>query len=233
VGRLRPRRDAWVWNARAGRQRRRLELHAETVSRPWWRPAQIRESVRNARSGLDALWLTSNTALTGDPSLLSYLIEQAWLRRVVVFSETLDHAQAGVLFAPYPDTEAPWENIRDPGAAARREPARRSASSCCGTSSSRRQRPCQALGLLRGQEDLRRFDRVLDAEDRMSPRDEHIRERLREHFPRPAALGILLLAVGAFSSVSWFMYAQFSTFSSVRAYRSDSNSPRPGSRSSW
>jgi len=35
-----------------------------------------------------------------------------------------------------------------------------------------------------------------------------IREDLKDYLPRPAVLGILLLAVAGFSSVSWLMYAQ-------------------------
>jgi ABC-type uncharacterized transport system substrate-binding protein len=125
---------------------------------------QYGEYVRNARSGLDALWLTSNTALTGDPSLLSYLIEQAWLRRVVVFSETLDHAQAGVLFAPYPDTQALGKRLGTLALQLAEEPGKP-----LGIEMLRdikvavNARIARHLGLLQGQEDLSRFDRVLDA----------------------------------------------------------------------
>ena len=43
----------------------------------------------------------------------------------------------------------------------------------------------------------------------MSRREGRLREDLKHYLPRPAVLGILLLAVSGFSSVSWFMYAQF------------------------
>jgi putative ABC transport system substrate-binding protein len=160
-----PRRDAWVMeHACRAAAARGLELHAETASTLVDAAPQYGEYVRNARSGLDALWLTSNTALTGDPSLLSYLIEQAWLRRVVVFSETLDHAQAGVLFAPYPDTQALGKRLGTLALQLAEEPGKP-----LGIEMLRdikvavNARIARHLGLLQGQEDLSRFDRVLDA----------------------------------------------------------------------
>jgi putative ABC transport system substrate-binding protein len=160
-----PRRDAWVMErARRAAAAHGLELRAETASTLVEAAPKYGEYVRNARSGLDALWLTSNTALTHDPSLLSYLIEQAWLRRVILFSDTLEHAQAGMLFAPYPDTSALGQRLGEMALRLADAPDKP-----LGIEMLRdikialNARIARHLGLLRGPRDLDRFDLVLDA----------------------------------------------------------------------
>jgi putative ABC transport system substrate-binding protein len=207
-----PRREAWVMErTRRAAAARGLELHAGTASTLLEAAPQYGEYVRRARRGLDALWLTSNRALTGDPNLLSYLIEQAWLRQVIVFSERLEDAQAGVLFASYPDTKALGRRL---GALALRLAAEPSEplgiEPLQDIKVAVNARVARHLGLIQGQEDLRRFDRVLErGRDRMSPRAGRLREALKDSLPRPAVLGLLLLTAAGVSSVSWFMYAQF------------------------
>jgi putative ABC transport system substrate-binding protein len=160
-----PRRDAWVMaRARRAAAARGLTLHAETAATLLEAAPKYGEYVRTARRGLNALWLTSNRALTGDPNLLSYLIEQAWLRRVIVFSESLDDAQAGMLFAPYPDSEALGRRL---GALALRlaaEPHQPLGIELLqDIKVAVNARVARHLGLSQSQEDLSRFDRVLDA----------------------------------------------------------------------
>jgi putative ABC transport system substrate-binding protein len=160
-----PRRDTWVMErARRAAAARGLELHMEAVSTLVEAAPKYGEYVRNARSGLDALWLTSNTALTRDPSLRSYLIEQAWLRRVILFSDTLEHAQAGMLFAPYPDARALGKRLGEMALRLADAPDKP-----LGIEMLRdikialNARIARHLGLLHGQKDLERFDLVLDA----------------------------------------------------------------------
>lgn len=101
-----PRRDSWIIErAKAAAASLGLELRAETASNIIESAPIYGRWVRSAKSATDAIWLTSNSSLAGDMNLVGYLIEKSWLRRVIVFSNILEHARAGVLFATYPDTE--------------------------------------------------------------------------------------------------------------------------------
>jgi putative ABC transport system substrate-binding protein len=160
-----PQRDAWVMErARRAAAARGLQLHAEAAATLLEAAPKYGEYVRHARSGLDAIWLTSNRALTGDPNLRSYLIEQAWLRRVIVFSESLDDAQAGMLFAPYPDTQALGRRLGTLALRLAAEPNKPLGIELLqDIKIAVNARVARHLGLLQRQQDLSRFDRVLDA----------------------------------------------------------------------
>ena len=51
----------------------------------------------------DALWLVADAGVVDPEAVLPVLIEQSWHRRLALFSNSLQHAQRGVLFALYPD----------------------------------------------------------------------------------------------------------------------------------
>lgn len=50
-----------------------------------------------------ALWFGSNTIVLNSELIYPYVLEQAWDRRIAVFSETITHVKLGFLFALYPD----------------------------------------------------------------------------------------------------------------------------------
>lgn len=52
-----------------------------------------------------AIWLPHDRATVDTRTILPFLLEAAWNRRLVLFSSTGAHAKRGVLFAMYPDHE--------------------------------------------------------------------------------------------------------------------------------
>lgn len=159
-----PKRDGWLIDqARAAAAAQGLTLEAAPASGLEEAAPKYGEFVRTARSGVDAVWLTSNTALSGDRSLLAYLIEQAWLRRVIVFSNTLAHAEAGVLFAVYPDAHALGERLAEMALARARGTDKRPRIELArALKTALNARIARHLGLLKGAEPLDRFDLVVD-----------------------------------------------------------------------
>jgi putative ABC transport system substrate-binding protein len=51
----------------------------------------------------DAIWLVADAGIIDSETILPTVIEQSWQRRLLVFSNSLQHIQRGVLFALYPD----------------------------------------------------------------------------------------------------------------------------------
>lgn len=62
-----------------------------------------RELINEMKPGRDALWLIQDNTLTGDTSLLSYLLQEAWQRRLLIFSSSPAHVRRGALFSLYTD----------------------------------------------------------------------------------------------------------------------------------
>ncbi len=72
--------------------------------------ADLRESARRfldaldrAEPATDALWLVADTAVVDSQTILPLVVERSWKRRLVVFSNSLQQAKYGTLFALYPD----------------------------------------------------------------------------------------------------------------------------------
>lgn len=61
-------------------------------------------------SSTDAIWLLQGGKLL-EPALLSYILDAAWRRQLLVFSSNPSHAGRGALFALYPDDEAAGRQI--------------------------------------------------------------------------------------------------------------------------
>lgn len=100
-----PRRDQWLID-RAQNAARQRGLVVEA-----YQATNLREATQHfvnifsyANPRVDALWLTTNTELVNDNNLPT-IIERSWNRRMVVFSNNLEHANRGVLFAVFPDPE--------------------------------------------------------------------------------------------------------------------------------
>lgn len=51
----------------------------------------------------DVLWLMADAKLVDPEAVLPVLIEKSWQRRLILFSNSLQHVHRGVLFALYPD----------------------------------------------------------------------------------------------------------------------------------
>ena len=83
-----------------------LELRVEPAANAMEGAERYGQFVRTAEPQSDAIWVTLNNAIIDDQSLVPYLIEQAWYRKIIVVSNTLEHARWGVLFATYPNNRA-------------------------------------------------------------------------------------------------------------------------------
>lgn len=69
--------------------------------------------LKTANPDTDALWLPMDGTIVDTEVVLPVVIEQSWQRRLIVFSSNLLHADLGVLFALYPDTEALGRRLAD------------------------------------------------------------------------------------------------------------------------
>jgi putative ABC transport system substrate-binding protein len=61
-----------------------------------------REILGRMHESTDALWLPLDSVVADD-TILPMILEAAWSRRLVVFSNNIEHAKQGALFALYPD----------------------------------------------------------------------------------------------------------------------------------
>lgn len=159
-----PSRDEWViTRAREVAASLGLELHAEAASDIVGSAPIYGRLIRSANSATDALWLTANSSLIGDVNLVGYLVEQSWLRRVIVFSNILEHARAGVLFSTYPDTEALGRRLGELAEEMERDPRKvPGIEPLHDIRLALNARVARHLGLLAGLE-LRQFDMVFGA----------------------------------------------------------------------
>jgi putative tryptophan/tyrosine transport system substrate-binding protein len=64
-----------------------------------------RRLLETVRADQDALWIPFDSALVDDELVFPVIIEQAWARRLLVFSNNLADAQHGAVFALVPDAE--------------------------------------------------------------------------------------------------------------------------------
>ncbi len=97
-----PDRHRWLLplaTAAAKRQGVTLITHPATNIRSAAR--LYRELVGDMEPGRDALWLLQDSTLTGDTSLLSYLLQEAWQRRLLIISSSPAHVRRGALFSLY------------------------------------------------------------------------------------------------------------------------------------
>ena len=62
-----------------------------------------RDLVESIDNRTNAIWLLQDSTIFDSNSLLPSILEQAWKRRLIVFSSKLVHAKRGALFSVYPD----------------------------------------------------------------------------------------------------------------------------------
>lgn len=99
-------RDAWmVDSARAVARRLGIELNAIPVDRLQDAVSAYREVLRDQRSGVDALWLSQDSAALDEQAVLPMILREAWDRKLIVFSSNPSHVRRGTLFALYPDND--------------------------------------------------------------------------------------------------------------------------------
>jgi len=64
---------------------------------------EYREILWKARPNRDAIWLPLDRVAVNDEVVLPMLLQEAWDKNLVLFSNNLGHAKRGVLFSLYPD----------------------------------------------------------------------------------------------------------------------------------
>lgn len=99
-----PKRHHWLLpRAQAAARKQGLTLTARPAPDIRGAARLYRELVSEMEPGRDALWLLQDSSLTGDASLLSYLLQEAWQRRLLIFSTSPAHVRRGALFSLYAD----------------------------------------------------------------------------------------------------------------------------------
>ena len=84
-------------------QTRGMSLHALQAD-SLQRSAAIYQGVlREIKDDSAAIWLLQNNRAMDDRTLLPLVLEKAWDRRFVLFSDSLAHVRKGALFSLYPD----------------------------------------------------------------------------------------------------------------------------------
>lgn len=90
---------------RAKKSVRPLDLFLDARSATNLREAALiyRELVERVDNRTNAIWLLQDSTIIDSDSILPSILEQAWKRRLIVFSNNLVHAKRGALFSVYPD----------------------------------------------------------------------------------------------------------------------------------
>ena len=101
-----PDRHQWLLPlAKKAAKQQRLTLDARPARDIRSAARLYREVLGEMRPGRDALWLLQDSTLTGDTSVLSYLLQEAWRRHLLIFSTSPAHVRRGALFSVYADKE--------------------------------------------------------------------------------------------------------------------------------
>ncbi len=101
-----PRRFGWLKKAmQEAAERLSLELAIHETDTLGAAAAQYSVILERASSRSDSLWLLDQPEFL-TPDVLPRVIEGAWGRKVVVFSNVLDHVSEGVLFGTYLDPKS-------------------------------------------------------------------------------------------------------------------------------
>ncbi|MFK7795695.1 MAG: ABC transporter substrate binding protein [Gammaproteobacteria bacterium] len=60
-----------------------------------------------------AIWLLQDRKVVDSKVVLPFVLEQAWQKKIVVFSSALSHVKKGVLFSMYPDNESHGKQLAE------------------------------------------------------------------------------------------------------------------------
>jgi putative tryptophan/tyrosine transport system substrate-binding protein len=121
-----PEHDGWfIERAKTEARAFGLELQAEKAADLIQGGEQYGHFVQTAMPETDAIWLTLNNTIIDDSSVVPYVIEKGWFRRITIFSNKLAHAEWGVLFATYPDTTRLGRRLGDRALELAEHPERR------------------------------------------------------------------------------------------------------------
>jgi putative tryptophan/tyrosine transport system substrate-binding protein len=101
-----PRRSGWlIERARIAAAAQGLHLDARPAYDIRQAAALYRRAFEEAVRGTDALWLPQEPAVLDEETLFAMILNEAWNRRLLVFSSSPAHVRRGVLFSLYPDNQ--------------------------------------------------------------------------------------------------------------------------------
>lgn len=107
-----PARHDWLLPlAKTAAKRHGLDLDVRPAENIRNAARVYREVLREMTPGNDALWLLQDSTLTGDTSVLSYLLQEAWQRNLTLFSSSPAHVRRGALFSLYADKRGLGEEL--------------------------------------------------------------------------------------------------------------------------
>jgi len=70
-----------------------------------------REIVQQSKPNEEAIWLLQDASLVGDANVLPYLLKEAWLRGIIIFSSNPRHVQRGALLSLYSERELSGQEL--------------------------------------------------------------------------------------------------------------------------
>lgn len=96
--------NAWLLRlATSAARARGIELVAYEASELKTALRHYRAILSGMDASADALWLPPDSTTVHEASVLPLVLQEAWRRKLTVFSSSLGHARRGALFAVYPD----------------------------------------------------------------------------------------------------------------------------------
>lgn len=96
----------YIEHARGAAGRMGLRLEAQPADSLGDALQAYSRFVREARPGIDAIWLLQDKTVVDDGTTLPRLVKESWTRELIVFSNNPNHVRRGVLFSALPDNVA-------------------------------------------------------------------------------------------------------------------------------
>lgn len=97
------REEPWLVPVRKAAADARIDIEAIGVADAFDLIRRLGTTFETLDPKTTALWFGNNTIALNGELIYPYVLEQAWDRRIAVFSDTIAHVKLGFLFALYPD----------------------------------------------------------------------------------------------------------------------------------
>jgi len=97
------REEPWLVPVKKAAADARIDIEAIGVADAFDAVRRLGTTFETLDPKTTALWFSNNTIALNDELIYPYVLEQAWDRRIAVFSDTIAHVKLGFLFALYPD----------------------------------------------------------------------------------------------------------------------------------
>lgn len=95
--------DPWIPWVKHAAEKVGLSIEPVAVTDTVSAVRQMTRVLETVDPSTTALWFAKNTLGLNTELIYPFVLEESWKRKIVVFSDTVSHAQRGFLFALYPD----------------------------------------------------------------------------------------------------------------------------------